>query len=171
MSYDKKTTCITPYYTLLKDEWHALGHVGFTLLELVTVVAIIGILALMAVPSYNEIKDKVRNVRAMEEIRGLEKAINAYSIDKSGTLPDSLADIGQAAAVDPWGRAYVYVPNVATTGRWGVSEQLNTDYDLYSVGHDGASDMAGIIFEGTNADDIIRSENGAFVGVGAKWAP
>src|SRR6202163_3653060 len=82
MNYDKSATYSISTLTIQKGEQSALDKRGFTIVELIVVMAILGILAFMAIPAYSQIKDKAREVRAMEEIRGLEKSINAFTIDK-----------------------------------------------------------------------------------------
>jgi general secretion pathway protein G len=49
----------------------------------------------------------------------------------------------------------------------GKLNPLNTDYDLYSVGADGLS--AGPLTAMQSRDDIVRANNGAFVGLGEDY--
>jgi len=72
------------------------------------VVAIIGTLAAIAVPSYLGFVEKARVVRARAEIRGIATVIDAYEVSW-GTLPASLADAGQAVTLDPWGKPYLFL--------------------------------------------------------------
>lgn len=171
MNRDESAACLAPEPTFPCDAQHAPVQKGFTLVELIMVIAILLALALIAIPTFSMFKDKARSVRAMEEIRGLEQAIYASAIDK-GVLPDSLATIGQNNVLDPWGNPYVYVPNVAGgVGRWGMAGPLNDDFDLYSHGADGHSDPdhTALPTAALNADDIIRAENGAWVGESANF--
>lgn len=160
MSYDILITRSIPTPASRKGQP---GNRGFTLIELILVMAIIAILAVLAIPGYGKIKDKVREVRAAEEIRGLEKTIAAYTIDSGGTLPVSLA----GAPKDPWGNPYQYAtPTNGETRRFisvnTPSTLLNDDYDLYSKGPDGVSANADV--EQT-PDDIVRSGDGSYVGM------
>jgi general secretion pathway protein G len=124
----------------------------------------------MAFPAYGKIKDKVREVRAMEEIRGLEKDINAWTIEK-GSLPPGLDVIGRAANTlnDPWGRPYEYHPFPAFAPRFetvgGSANPMNADYDLYSKGVDGDTDVD--VGKPVSQDDILRTGDGGFVGLGS----
>jgi general secretion pathway protein G len=145
---------------------------GFTMVELIVVMAILVVLASMALPAFAKIKDKAREVRAMEEIRGLEKAIGAYSIDKGGTLPPNLAALLIPIPLDPWGHSYIYhqlgaagVPSdgAPRTDVTGVLP-LNTDYDLYSRGPDGVTNP-GTTDDPTSYDDVVRSGDGGYVGM------
>ena len=121
-------------------------------------------LAVMAVPTYSKVKDKVREVRTMEEIRGLEKGVLAYSIDKGGTLPANLAALGIPIQADPWGNPYQYfrVPTDAPP-RLDLITPLNDDFDLYSMGPDGLT--AQRTDDPKSLDDIVRSGDGTFVGM------
>ena len=139
---------------------------GFTLVEVIVVMAILGVLALMALPAYGAIKDKVRNVRAVEEIRGIEKTITAFSIDRGGTFPTSFTDLG-IAPIDPWGNAYEYhlVTESGYTARSDVG-RLNDDYDLFSHGADGRTDP--VVTNTDGMDDILRTGDGGYVGVASQ---
>jgi general secretion pathway protein G len=81
--------------------------------------------------------------------------------------PSSLADIGQAGKLDPWGNPYVYY-NIDANGKGQARKDhalnpLNTDFDLYSNGADGVSKSQ--ITQKDSLDDVIRASNGAYVGL------
>jgi len=140
----------------------AVGHRGFTLVELLVVSAIIGVLATMVVPSYRYFVLKTQITRAKAEIRSMEKDISAYTLEKGG-LPTALTDLGRGVLLDPWKRPYEYslVPvRMSAT-------PLNTDFDLYSKGPDGAS--AVLLSDPTSLDDIVRASDGGYVGTAADF--
>jgi general secretion pathway protein G len=150
----------------------ALGCRGFTLVELIVVSAILGVLMLIALPTYTAYMKSVKESRCMADIRTLEKDISAYAIEKNA-LPDTntfLTEIGRDGLLDPWGRNYVYLK---IAGGGGVpykdllNKPFNTDFDLYSRGEDGNSTatLAGDPPPPENMDDIIRTEGG-YVGLG-----
>jgi len=144
---------------------------GFTLLELIVVIAIIGILATIAVPVYSDWIEKAKVTKAVSEIRNLEKEIIAYQIEQ-GAFPEGLEDIGRADMPDPWGNPYEYY-NVETGKGKGKSRKdrnlnpLNTDFELYSIGKDGKT--ASPLTSKNSYDDIIRANQGAYVGRASEY--
>jgi|GEM_PF-428050 len=139
---------------------------GFSLVELITVMGVVAALATMAIPVYDSYLKSVRNGRCVADLRTIDKAVTAYILEKN-SQPAQLSDIGAAAnQLDPWGRAYVY-QNFAIDASNALEDefgaQLNTDYDLYSMGRDGASDKT--YSDSRSADDVARHNNGTFVGL------
>jgi len=122
---------------------HTLKEAGFTLLELLVVIVIIGLLAGYVAPRYFAQVGKSEVQVARAQIDSLEKALDQYRLDlrhypsaEQGldalvTKPDGESGwsgpyLKKAVPADPWGRPYVYrVPG--TKG----------DFDLLSLGKDG----------------------------------
>ncbi len=142
------------------------NNAGFTLVEIIMVMAIIAVLALMVMPTFSHFVNKVRNTRAIAEIRGVEKDIWARFIDMD-RLPNSLAEVGLDGMKDPWGNDYIYLrignPGVPRQKPLGI-EDLNTDFDLFSRGQDGVYQT--IIDDPQSKDDIVRASDGSWIGVG-----
>jgi len=144
---------------------------GLTVVELMLVLAVVGVLASLAVSGWNGWRNKVRNQKAQADIIAISAAVDAYWNDNS-SYPASLAAVGRGGMKDPWGRAYVYVPlNLpADTGKARKDHSLvplNTDFDLYSKGADGAT--AGPLTAKASKDDILRANNGRYIGLGADY--
>jgi general secretion pathway protein G len=116
---------------------------GFTLLELLVVIVIIGLLAGYVAPRYFSQVGKSEVQVAKAQLDAIEKAIDQYRLD-TRHLPSTEQGLSvlvarpanepnwngpylkKVAPADPWGRPYVYrVP-----GQKG-------DFDLFSYGRDG----------------------------------
>ncbi|MBL4609158.1 MAG: type II secretion system major pseudopilin GspG [Pseudomonas sp.] len=130
---------------------------GFTLIEVMVVVVILGILAAVVVPRVMDRPDQARITKVKSDVRALESALNLYRLDNfnyptteqglialvtmpSGTdAPRNYRSGGYIDRLqqDPWGNDYQYL----RPGRDG------RDYDLYSLGADGRPGG-----EGANAD-------------------
>ena len=129
---------------------------GFTLIEVMVVVVILGILAAILVPKVMDRPDQARITKARQDIRALEAALNLYRLDNY-VYPTT--DQGLEALVtrptgspepknwksggyikklnkDPWGNDYLYL----SPGEHG-------EIDVFSLGADGAPGG-----EGPNAD-------------------
>ncbi|WP_020586710.1 prepilin-type N-terminal cleavage/methylation domain-containing protein [Desulfobacter curvatus] len=139
---------------------------GFTLIELMIVVAIIGTLAAIATPIYLNLKDKVRVTIAISDIKAIEKNILVYYVEFD-VFPPDLAAIGMANLTDPWGNPYRYLPVAGTPSGQLRKDHfmvpVNSDYDLYSMGPDGRS--TGPFTAEASRDDIVRANDGGFVGL------
>jgi general secretion pathway protein G len=144
------------------------GDSGFTLVELLAVVAIIGALAALSMPMYAQYLEKIRRGIAIQDIRRISTALDNFFVEQN-RYPDSLDDVG-GFPPDPWGRPYVYLPiNTRPAPNKGALRKdknlvpLNSDYDLYSMGGDGRSQKP--LTAAASRDDVVRAGNGTFIGV------
>ena len=122
---------------------------GFTLIELMVVVVILGILAGMIVPKLMGRTDEAKQVKARTDIVAMETGLKLYRLD-NGNYPTTeqgllaLVERPESEPVpvkwatggylekgkvpkDPWGREYLY-----------LSPGVNGEYDIISYGADGA---------------------------------
>lgn len=138
----------------------ARGHQGFTLIELMLVILIIGFLVAMAVPRLTGKSQQARIATARADIdANLAVALDLFEMD-NGRYPSTQEGLQalvksppnapswkgpylkKGIPVDPWGRPYVY----RSPGRFNPE-----DYDLLSYGPDG--------IEG-GGDDITNARGG-----------
>lgn len=144
---------------------------GFTLVELLITIAIVGILSGIGIPLYAGYIEKAKIIRAVAEITTVSKSITAYNID-NGKYPQSLAEVGYVSIIDPWGAQYRYL-NIQTTRGNGPKRKdrfvvpINSDYDLYSIGRDGKSQPP--LTARTSKDDVIRANDGTYIGLASAF--
>ncbi len=144
---------------------------GLTLVELVLVIAIVGVLAAIGVPTYQDYKERARVAQAITDIASISFKINAYHLEER-VYPDSLATIGAGEQLDPWGRPYAYLDLTTKKGNGGARRDknlnpLNSDFDLYSRGKDGITKLP--ISQKDSLDDVLRANDGAFINLASKY--
>lgn len=124
---------------------------GFSLIEIMVVVVILGILAAIVVPKLMSRPDEARVVKAKQDVLAIQSALDLYKLD-NGNYPTT--DQGLMALVekpstsptpqdwkpylkslpkDPWGREYLYL----NPGEHG-------DIDVFTYGADGQPGGTGI---------------------------
>jgi prepilin-type N-terminal cleavage/methylation domain-containing protein len=124
---------------------------GFTILELLIVIAVIAILVGIALPRFKGMQDEGNIAKAKGELRMLQTAVESYYMHNSNTLPAALTDLQTAVPqiapstipTDPFGgAAYGY----GKSGVW---------YVIYSKGPklDGSASIA--------ADGTVTETDGA----------
>lgn len=124
---------------------------GFSLIEIMVVVVILGILGSIVIPKIISRPDEARIVKAKQDVLAIQNALNLYRID-NGFYPST--DQGLLALVekpsttpaprdwkqyllklpkDPWGRDYIY-----------LNPGQHTEIDVFTLGADGQPGGTGI---------------------------
>jgi general secretion pathway protein G len=133
-------------------------------------VAILSVTAAIAIPIYTQYKVKLDTAIAVKDIVNIQVAVESYYQAKD-IFPNSLTDVGMNLLLDPWGAPYVYLNlDGVPIGQMRKDQALvpiNSDYDLYSKGPDGASVKP--LTAAASRDDIVRGNNGSFIGVAADY--
>lgn len=144
------------YHFVMKIARSKKLEAGFTLIELMVVIVILGLLAGIIVPRLIGRTEEAKRTKAAVQIRNLEAALDLFRLDNGfypsteqglvalvskptvGTVPANYRDGGYIKKIplDPWGNPYVYI----SPGNHG-------DYDVISYGADGQQEG-----EGINAD-------------------
>jgi general secretion pathway protein G len=96
------------------------GEHGFTLLELMIVMIIIGVLAAIAVPSYLSSVRKAKEAVLKEDLHTMRSAIDSYTVDKA-KAPQSLGDLVESGYL----KAIPKDPITARTDTW-ITDQSDT---------------------------------------------
>ena len=111
---------------------------GFTVVELLIVVAIILTISAIAVPNLVAAIDQAKVARAIGDIHTIGTEIQEYDA-MNGQYPNTLANIGYAWKLDPWGNPYQYLDFQDVSGKGKMRKDrflvpINTSFDLYSMG-------------------------------------
>lgn len=143
---------------------------GLTLVELMIVVAIIGILATIAIPAYKDYQERARVAAAIQDIAAMGTIIEQY-FQENRKYPDSLVDVKLDTRRDPWDQPYVYL-NLTGPGNGGARKDhalnpINTYFDLYSIGSSHNTHVQ--VSNSRSKEDVIWGRDGKFIDVGAKF--
>ena len=123
------------------------GRGGFTLIEIMVVIVILGLLAALVVPKLIGRTEEAKKTQARIQIKNIEQALGLFKLDNgfypatdqgiealikipdAGRIPKNYRKDGYMDRVpkDPWGNPYVY-----------VSPGAHGDYDISSYGADNA---------------------------------
>jgi general secretion pathway protein G len=144
---------------------------GFTLVEMMITVAIIGILAAIALPAYNNYVERAKVSTAITDIATMSVKIEQYFVENR-VYPNTLADVNLSTSKDPWGMPYGYYRILGNSIGGARKDHnlnpINSDFDLYSLGV-GKQALKKQIDNADSLDDVIRARDGKFIDLAAKF--
>lgn len=127
---------------------------GFSLIEVMVVVIILGLLATVIAPRFMKEPEKARKTKAALQLRSIESALKLYKLDNgsypdteqglealiskpvTGNVPKNWREYGYLDSSklpkDPWGSPFIY-----------IMPGQHSEFDLSSYGKDGEKDGSG----------------------------
>jgi len=149
---------------------------GFTLIEILIVIAVIAILAGISLPYMKGMQDEGNTAKAAGELRSLATAVESFYIHNSRSYPVQTTTVDSAWQSDTSSlttasptiiKSVLYDPFVAggsTEYRYATSAASGSQYYvIFSVGPDNTADITGISTAGAivgGPDDDIYISNG-----------
>ena len=112
---------------------------GFTLIEILIVVAIIAILAAIAIPNFLAAQIRAKVSRAQAELQTLATSLEAYYIDQNDYPPDTLHGSGNWQSIYPWipvTTPISYISSIPKDQFYGFAYFSPEEYGFYTYVHE-----------------------------------
>lgn len=116
---------------------------GFTLVELLVVMLILGLLAAIAIPSFFNQRDKATDAEAKSAARTAQTAMETYATDNGGVLDDSaggaVATVGILEGIEPTLAGATLAVNVTAPNTYSVTATSGTTTTFTITSTDGVA--------------------------------
>jgi general secretion pathway protein G len=132
---------------------------GFTLMEVLLVLAILGVIIALVVPNLLGRQQEANNKAARVQIQGVESACELYALDHSGAFPETLdALLSRQGDDNNWKGPYLKSSNKIPNDPWG--NPIQYAYPGQNQGADNRPDIwsMGLDKQSNTADDITNWE-------------
>lgn len=118
---------------------------GFSLVEIMVAVLILGLVMAVVVPGYNKYKEKGRKTSTIATLKLLKNAVDEYADDLQGNYPESLTDLIKKPSnlepeiADKWAEPYLTSKKIPLDGwnrpiQYKRTQGQEREYELYSNG-------------------------------------
>jgi len=95
------------------------GEKGFTLIELIVVIAVLGVLATLIVPRVIGVQDSAKKAADDANEKIIRNALERYYVDNNETYPDDLEDLVDDGYLDE-------IPDKASGGKWVITDFIDS---------------------------------------------
>ena len=152
----------------------SLTREGFSLIEILIAITVMGALIAIALPSFNSYRDQQKIAVSVADLRVLDNRLKSHKL-RTETFPTALNELLDPSPSDPWGQSYLYLriegeDNGAIKNSMRRDKNLNpinSDFDLYSNGANKSSKAQ--LDNKNSVDDVVRANDGGYYGLASKY--
>jgi prepilin-type N-terminal cleavage/methylation domain-containing protein/prepilin-type processing-associated H-X9-DG protein len=153
----------------MREATYRKGTCGFTLIELLVVIAVIGILAVMLLPTGHKAGEKGRRAKCLANLKQLGQAMTLYAADYSGRYPMDAADatlVGSMSLLSnrlPLAK-FLFCPSDS----WGHPLQAN-DFTKLTTNNISYSYVPNLVWNSGSPHKIVALDGIKSTAAGSAW--